>query len=129
MKPNKLFAFLTLTALLCSSNIVAQERTKMAIAYPGVISVSGSMVFAIAHEQGISAKYGEEARLLGSLADSIRLVGKKVEFGVFETTGLPRGTDLEILGAFSTGRISSHLVTRAEITRSKDLTGGSYVVV
>jgi hypothetical protein len=69
VRSNKLFALLTLTALLCSSNVVAQEPTKIAIVYPGAISASGSMAFAIAHDQGIFAKYGLEARLLGGLLD------------------------------------------------------------
>src|SRR6185295_9477323 len=39
------------------------------------------------------------------------------------------GSDLKILGAFSTGRTSSHLVARPEIKKPEDLRGKRFGVI
>lgn len=118
-------------ALIGGTIQVTSAQTKIAIAYPGPISANASMLFAIAQEQGLFAKYGLEGRLLGGSPGSSRLVGKEAEFGVFgtqEVLKFAQGRDLKMLGAFSTGRISSHLVTRAEIKKPEDLRGKRFGV-
>jgi len=105
----------------------ALAQTKIAIAHPGTISAFGSLLLAIGQEQGLFAKYGLDARLVGGSPGSSRLVGKEAEFGVFGTAGVlksvQQGTSLKMSGALTTGRISNHLVTRAEIKKAEDLRG------
>src|SRR5215211_4018293 len=120
-------------ALLGSQTVNAQQA-KIGIGHPGPISVSVSTPLAIAREQGLFAKYGLEARLLGGSANAVRLIGNEAEFGY---VGAPtvllnsalQGTDFKILGAFNTGRISDHLVTKAEIKKPEDLRGKRFGVV
>lgn len=119
-----LVALIALLWLLPSAQIVSAQ-TKIAIASPGPLGVTVSIPLAIAREQGLFAKYGLEARVNVGLPP---LVGKESELGVVGSPAAllqiaQQGTDLKILGAFSTGRISGHLVTRAEIKKPEDLRG------
>lgn len=126
-KMNSVGALAVFVALLglSPSAQIASAQTKIAIASPGALSVTISIPLAIAQEQGLFAKYGLEIRVNVGVPP---LVGKESELGV---VGAPaallqiaqQGRDLKILGAFSTGRISGHLVTRAEIKKPEDLRG------
>jgi ABC-type nitrate/sulfonate/bicarbonate transport system substrate-binding protein len=131
-KRNSVWALAVFVALLglSPSAEVASAQTKIAIASPGALSVTISIPLAIAQEQGLFAKYGLEIRVNVRVPP---LVGKESELGF---VGAPaallqiaqQGTDLNILGAFSTGRISGHLVTRAEIKKPEDLRGKRFGV-
>lgn len=119
-----LAVFVALLGLSPSAQ-VASAQTKIAIASPGPLGVPIAIPLAIAREQGLFAKYGLEARVNVGLPP---LVGKESELGVVGSPAAllqiaQQGTDVKILGAFSTGRISSHLVTRAEIKKPEDLRG------
>lgn len=126
-KKNSMWCLVALVALLglVPGGQVASAQTKIAIASPGPFTITVSIPLAIAREQGLFAKYGLEARVNVGLPP---LVGKESELGV---VGSPaallqiarQGTDLRILGAYSTGRIRAHLVTRAEIKKPEDLRG------
>jgi ABC-type nitrate/sulfonate/bicarbonate transport system substrate-binding protein len=129
---NSVWHFAVFVALLglSPSAEVASAQTKIAIASPGPLSVTIAIPLAIAQEQGLFAKYGLETRVNVGIPP---LVGKESELGF---VGAPaallqiaqQGTDLKILGAFSTGRISGHLVTRAEIKKPEDLRGKRFGV-
>jgi ABC-type nitrate/sulfonate/bicarbonate transport system substrate-binding protein len=98
------------------------------IAHPGPISPSVSLPLAIAQEHGLFAKYGLEARFIGKFPGAARLIGKEAEFGYFGSAAIllaitEHGTDLRILSAINNGRISFHLVTRAEVAKPEDLRG------
>lgn len=131
-KKNSIWQSVALIALLwlLPGAQVASAQTKIAIASPGALSVTISIPLAIAQEQGLFAKYGLEIRVNVGVPP---LVGKESELGF---VGAPaallqiaqQGTDLKILGAFSTGRISGHLVTRAEIKKPEDLRGKRFGV-
>jgi ABC-type nitrate/sulfonate/bicarbonate transport system substrate-binding protein len=109
------------------------KQTKIAIAHAGAISPISWILRRIAQEQGLFTKYGLEAQLIGGSTGAIRSVGKETEFGSFGTGATlleiaQQGTDLKMLGTFTTGRISSHLVTRAEIKKPEDLRGKRFGV-
>src|SRR2546421_440195 len=113
---------------------IASAQTKIAIAHPGPISVSVSIPLAIAQEQGLFAKYDLDARLIGGSTNAIRLVGNEAEFGYVGAPAVllntaQQGKDLKIFGTFNTGRISDHLVTKAEIKKPEDLRGKQFGVV
>jgi ABC-type nitrate/sulfonate/bicarbonate transport system substrate-binding protein len=126
---------MTVALVASAGTQVASAQTKIAIAHPGTISTYGSILLAISQEQGLFAKYGLEVRLIGGspATGSIQLVGKEAEFGVFGTAGLlniaQQRTNLKMFGAFSTGRISSHLVTKAQIKKPEDLRGKRFGIV
>ncbi len=126
-KRNSVWAFAVFVTLLgfSTSAQVVSAQTKIAIASPGTITVTVSIPLAIAQEQGLFAKYGLDVRVNVGVPP---LVGKESELGVVGTPAAllqmaQQGTDLKILGAFDTGRISGHLVTRAEIKKPEDLRG------
>src|SRR5215212_4110324 len=97
------FVLIFVLAVLGSQSVHAQQ-VNIAIAHPGPISVSVSIPLAIAREQGLFAKYGLEARLVGGSANAVQLIGKEAEFGY---VGAPtvllnsalQGTDFKIFGA------------------------------
>lgn len=131
-KKNSMWRLVALVALLwlLPSAQVASAQTKIAIVSPGALDVTITMPLAIAQEQGLFAKYGLEVRVNVRIPP---LVGKESELGVVGTPvalvqTAQQGTDLKILGAFSTGRISAHLVTRAEIKKPEDLRGKRFGV-
>jgi len=108
----------------------AAEKTvkTITIAHPGPISPSVSLPLAVAQEHGLFAKYGLEARFIGNFPGATRLLGKEAEFAYFGSAAVLLGitenrTDLKILSAVNNGRISFHLVTRAEIKKPEDLRG------
>ena len=126
-KKNSMWRLVALVALLwlLPSAEVASAQTKIAIASPGALGVAVSIPLAIAQEQGLFAKYGLEVRVNVGLPP---LVGKESELGVVGSPAAllqiaQQGTDVKILGAFGTGRIVAHLVTRAEIKKPEDLRG------
>jgi ABC-type nitrate/sulfonate/bicarbonate transport system substrate-binding protein len=99
-------------------------RTRIAIAYAGAVSASVAVPRAIAEEQGLFEKHGLDVRLVRDPTGAA--IGKEAEFGYLGSAGVllaiaQYGTNLRILGAFSTGRTSSQLVTRAEIRKPEDL--------
>ena len=135
-KKNSIRHLTTLIALVWLLPIaqVASGQSKIAIAHPGPISISVSLPLAIAQEQGLFAKYGLEERLIGGSTNAMRLVGKEAEFGYVGAPAVLLNTvqeerELKILGVFNTGRISDHLVTRAEIRKPEDLRGKRFGVV
>ncbi len=101
----------------------ARAQVRINISHPGPVGAA-SILLPIAQEQGLFAKYSAEVRLIVRLPP---LVGKESELGFVGAPAalqqVAQGTDLKILGAFSTGRISSHLVTRPEIKKPEDLRG------
>lgn len=126
-KRNSVLAFAVFVTLLgfSTSAQVVSAQTKIAIASPGAIAVTVSIPLAIAQDQGLFAKYGLEVRVN---VGQPPLVGKESELGFVGTPAAllqmaQQGTDLKILGAFDTGRIAGHLVTRAEIKKPEDLRG------
>ena len=104
---------------------VASAQTQVAIVHPGPLSVTVAIPLAIAMEQGLFAKHGLEARVHVAVPP---VIGNDTPLGFVGSPAVllqiaQRGGDLKIVGAFSTGRISSHLVTRAEIKAPEDLRG------
>ena len=113
---------------LVSAEKASTQATIITIAHPGPISPSVSLPLAIAQEHGLFAKYGLQPRFIGKFPGAARLIGKEAEFGYFGSAAIllaitEHGTDLRILSAINNGRISFHLVTRAEIAQPNDLRG------
>ena len=110
----------------------ARPLTKIAISHAGAVSASVAVPRAIAEEQGLFKKYGLDVRLVSDPLGAA--IAKETEFGYLGSGGIlmaiaQYGTNLRILGAFSTGRTSSHLVTKAEIKKPEDLRGKRFGVI
>jgi len=111
----------------------AFRKTRITIAHPGPISPSVSLPLIIAQEHGFFAKYGLETHLIGAFPGAARLIGKEAEFGYFGSAAIllaitEHGTDLRVLSAVNNGRISFHLVTKADIRKPEDLRGKRFGV-
>jgi ABC-type nitrate/sulfonate/bicarbonate transport system substrate-binding protein len=136
-KPTFIFAlFGTLIINLLQPTAAASQdtstRTSVTIAHAGAVSASVAVPRAIAEEQGIFAKNGLAVQLVRDPTGAA--IGKDAEFGYLGSAGVllaiaQYGTSLRILGAFSTGRTSSHLVTRPEITTPEELRGKRFGVI
>jgi len=112
-----------LLALLCLLPGVqpAQAQTKITIAHIGPLAGSWAHLVPIAQEQGLFAKYGLDATVR---IGPIGLVGTEAQIGLYGSPAvLQRGTDLKILGAVDTGRITGRLITSPKIKRPEDLRG------
>ncbi len=126
----KVLAIIFATFLTFSSlgTQAARAQVRINISHPGPVSAA-SILLPIAQEQGLFAKYSVEVRLILRLPP---LVGKESELGFVGAPAalqqVAQGTDLKILGAFSTGRISSHLMTRPEVKNPEDLRGKRFGV-
>lgn len=126
---------------LAASNVVQAETgtpdtkigsTKIAITYAGAVSASVAVPLAIAQEQGLFAKHGLEVRLVRDPTGMA--IGRDTEFGYLGSAGIlllvaQTGIELKILGAFSTGRTTSHLVAKPEIKKPEDLRGKRFGVI
>lgn len=107
-------------------------RTPIVVAHAGAVSASVAVPRAIAEDHGLFEKHGLDVRLLRDPTGAT--IGKQAEFGYLGSAGIllaiaQYGTNLKIIGAFSTGRTSSHLVTRAEIRKPEDLRGKRFGVI
>lgn len=105
---------------------------KIAMAYAGAVSASVAVPRAVAAEHGLFARHGLEVRLIQEPTGAI--IGRQTEFGYLGSAGVllaiaQYGTDLRILGAFSTGRISSQLVAKAEIKTPEQFRGKRFGVI
>jgi ABC-type nitrate/sulfonate/bicarbonate transport system substrate-binding protein len=110
----------------------ASSPARIAMVHAGAVSASVAVPRAIASEQRLFEKHGLAVRLVRDPTGAA--IGKDAEFGYLGSPGIllaiaQYGTDLRILGAFSTGRTSSHLVARPEIKRPQDLRGKRFGVI
>ena len=112
--------------------LAASGTTPITLIHAGAVSASVAVPRAVAEQQRLFEKHGLNVTLVRDVTGAT--IGSRAEFGFLGSGGIllaiaTYGLDLRILGAFSTGRTSSHLVTNAEIKNPEDLRGKRFGVI
>jgi ABC-type nitrate/sulfonate/bicarbonate transport system substrate-binding protein len=92
-----------------------------------LLHVGAVLPLSIAQEQGLFTKHGVEVRLVLVPAPNVPRLAEENPFGYIGAPGVllraAEGTDVKIVGSFSTDRVTGHVVARPDIKKPEELRG------